>query len=129
MTAEDPLRTPLRLLAAVLLGTGLWMAVSPSSFHEALADFGAYDPHGLRDNATFPVAAGVLLLVSVRRVSWRAPVLALVALQHLLHAVNHAIDIGDADPGWVGPVDLLSLLALSAMLVWALRRAEAGAPR
>jgi hypothetical protein len=49
-----------------------------------------------------------------------------VGLQFTLHALNHLVDVGDADPSWVGPFDLVSLGAL-ALLVGVLYRSAARA--
>jgi hypothetical protein len=38
------------------------------------------------------------VLVAVRRREWRGPVLVLVLLQNVLHALNHLLDVGEADP-------------------------------
>jgi hypothetical protein len=43
------------------------------------------------------------------------------ALQYGLHALNHLLDIGDADPGWVGPFDFITLAAVAAVFLFALR--------
>lgn len=125
----DPIRLALLALAAVLLGQGLWQVASPSSFHDRLADFGPYNPHDLRDMATFPVAAGVLLIVAVGRRTWRVPVLALIGLQHALHALNHLADIDEARPGWIGPADFVSLAVIAGLCGLALQReaSDAGA--
>jgi hypothetical protein len=116
------LRTGLLAVAAVQLATGLWLALAPRSFYSALADFGPRNVHDLRDMAAFYLASGVVLGVAVARPSWRAPALALVGLQFALHAVNHLVDVGDADPSWIGWFDLLSLAA-GAGLLWVLYRA------
>jgi hypothetical protein len=62
--------------------------------------------------------------VAAQRPSWRAPALALVGLQFALHALNHLLDVGDADPGWIGPFDLATL-ALGALALGGLYRAAA----
>lgn len=117
------LRPVLWTLAGGQLVLGLWLAIAPGTFHSALADFGARDDHGLRDVATFYLAAGIALAIAAARPSWRVPVLALCALQYAFHVVNHLIDIGDAHPGWVGPFDALSLAATGAVFLVALRAA------
>jgi hypothetical protein len=43
-------------------------------------------------------------------------VLALALLQTMLHAVNHLLDAGEADPAWLGPATLISLVLLSGLL-------------
>jgi hypothetical protein len=116
------LRAGLLALAGVQLVTGLALALTPGAFYDAIADFGPRNEHDLRDMAAFYVASAVVLGVAAQRPSWRAPALALVGLQFALHAVNHLVDVGDADPSWVGPFDLIALVA-GALLIWALFRA------
>jgi uncharacterized protein YjeT (DUF2065 family) len=119
--ASAPLRLGLLAIAAVQLLTGLWLAIAPGAFYDAIADFGPRNEHDLRDMAAFYLASAVVLGVAANRPSWRAPALALVGLQFGLHAVNHLVDVGDADPSWVGWFDLLSLAA-GTVLIWALYR-------
>jgi hypothetical protein len=116
------LRTGLLALAGVQLVTGLALAFVPGTFYDAIADFGPRNEHDLRDMAAFHVASAAVLAVAAGRPSWRAPALALVGLQFGLHALNHLVDVGDADPSWVGPFDLISLAA-GTLLIWALYRA------
>jgi uncharacterized protein DUF4345 len=117
-----PMRAGLLALAGVQLVTGLWLTIAPGAFYDALADFGPRNEHDLRDMAAFYLASAIVLGVAANRPSWRAPALALVGMQFGLHAVNHLVDVSDADPSWIGPFDLLSLLA-GTLLIWALYRA------
>ena len=64
-------------------------------------------------------------LVAVGRESWRVPVLALALIQYALHSLNHLIDIGEADPGWIGPADFVSLALTTLLLAWMLKRETA----
>jgi uncharacterized protein YjeT (DUF2065 family) len=116
------LRIGLLAVAAVQLATGLWLAVAPGAFYDALADFGPRNDHDLRDMAAYYLASGIVVAVAARRPSWRAPALALVGLQFAFHALNHLLDLGDADPSWVGWFDLVALAA-GAALLWSLYRA------
>jgi hypothetical protein len=50
-------------------------------------------------------------------------VLFLTAVQYALHSVNHLIDVGEADPGWLGPANLVALALATALLAWMLRDA------
>ncbi|HWH96251.1 MAG TPA: DUF4345 family protein [Baekduia sp.] len=118
------LRVGLLAVAVVQLATGLWLAIAPGSFYDAIADFGPRNEHDLRDMAAFYLASAIVLAVAARRPSWRAPALALVGLQFALHAVNHLVDIADADPSWVGPFDLVSLLAGTALILALYRSAD-----
>ena len=63
------------------------------------------------------------MLVAVRRVSWRVPVLFLVAVQYALHSLNHLLDVGEAHPGRLGPANLATLVAATVLLGWMLREA------
>ena len=118
------LRAGVLTLAAVQLVTGLSLLISPSRFYDAIADFGPYNPHDLRDMAAFYLASAVVLAVAATsRPSWRAPALALVGLQYALHALNHLLDVGDANPGWVGPLDVVSLALGALALGWLYRAA------
>jgi hypothetical protein len=118
------LRTGLWAVAGVQLATGLWMALSPTTFYSAVAGFGARNTHDLRDMSTSYLASAVVLAVSTARPSWRAPALALVGLQWTLHALNHLLDVGNASPGWVGPFDLLSIAAGALLIGWLYREAS-----
>jgi hypothetical protein len=124
------LRAGLLGLAATQLVLGLWLAFAPGAFYDALAGFGPRNDHFLRDNAMFYLATAPVLLMAVTRPSWRAPVLAVVGLQYGLHTINHLVDMGESDPSWVGPFDVLSLALgtafIAALLSAALRDEEAG---
>jgi hypothetical protein len=119
-TAPGPsvLTVGLYAFAAVQLALGLFMAISPHGFYKAVGPFGAYNGHYIRDVSSFYCALGVGLLLAVRRVSWRVPVLALASIQYALHALNHLLDIGKAHPAWNGYFDFFSLAAAAALLVW-----------
>ena len=111
--------------AQVVLGLLLWLA--PGFFHDEIGPYGARNDHYMADLATWYLALGVAALVAVRRASWRVPVLALALIQYALHSLNHLIDIGEADPGWLGPFNFVSLLLTTVLLAWMLRREEAPA--
>jgi hypothetical protein len=122
-TRASGLRAGLWALAAVQLVTGLALALTPARFYDAVADFGPRNEHDLRDMAAYYLASAVVLAVAAGRPSWRAPALALVGLQFALHALNHLLDVGDADPSWVGPFDLVSLAAGALLIGWLYRAA------
>jgi hypothetical protein len=107
-------------LGQLLLGLLLWL--TPGFFYDEIGPFGARNDHYMGDVATFYLALGAVALVAVRRVSWRVPVLALALVQYALHSLNHLIDIGESDPGWIGPADFVSLTLTAALLGWMLRR-------
>jgi hypothetical protein len=108
-------------LAVTQLILGLWMVLASRSFYDAIGPFGVYNAHYVRDVSTWQVAFGLALAVAVRRPSWRAPLLGFAVLQFGLHAINHVVDAGDADPGWVGVFDAV-VLGLTAVLLAGLFR-------
>jgi hypothetical protein len=105
----------------VVIGALLWLA--PGFFFEEIGPYGTRNDHYMGDLATWYLASGAALAVAVRREAWRLPVLFLVAVQYALHSVNHLLDVGEADPGWLGPANLVALALLTALLVWMLREA------
>ena len=118
---EARLRAILLALAVYHLLLGAFMFFAPGGFYDTLGKFPPENHHYIKDVSTFYIALGVIFFVAARRRSWRTPVLVFSALEYGLHALNHLVDVGDADPSWVGPFDLLSLLAGTA-LIWALYR-------
>lgn len=127
-TDPDPTaRVAVAGLGAYQLLLGGWMAVAPGSFFTVVAPFGTRNDHGLRDMATWELALAALALAAVWRPSWRAPVVAIALVHFALHAVNHLVDVGEAEPGWVGPADLASLVIGAAALAWLLTRVQRGA--
>jgi peptidoglycan/LPS O-acetylase OafA/YrhL len=123
MTTDDPLtRGALWGLGVYQLALGAWMALAPASFFDTAGPFGIRNDHYIRDMATWELTLGVVALVAVARPRWRLPVLCVAVVHYALHTVNHLVDVGDADPSWVGPFDLIALTA-GALLIWALFRA------
>jgi hypothetical protein len=113
--------------AVIELALAVFMAVSPHAFYTAVGPFGVYNRHYIRDVASFEAAIGVALVLSLRRPSWRVPVLALTLVQYALHSLNHLIDIGSAHPAWAGYFDFFSLALATALLAWLLSKAAAEA--
>ena len=109
-----------------MLGLLLWL--TPGFFFDEIGPYGARNDHYMGDLATWYLALGAVALVAVRRARWRVPVLALAFVQYALHAVNHLIDVGEADPEWLGPANLVSLVLTSrAARLDAQRRARSEA--
>ena len=106
----------LAAFAALQLLTGALLWLAPGFFYEEVGPFGPRNDHYMADLATWYLALGALALVAVRRREWRAPVLVLALLQILLHAVNHLLDVGEADPAWLGPATLISLVLMSGVV-------------
>ncbi|MBA3808429.1 MAG: hypothetical protein H0X28_08555 [Solirubrobacterales bacterium] len=102
------------------------MAVSPHAFFTSIGPFGTYNPHYIRDTATFNAALGIGFAVALRRSSWRVPVLAVTTAQFALHSLNHLLDIDRAHPVWTGYFDFFSLLAATLLLGGLLARARTG---
>jgi hypothetical protein len=122
-------RALLALFAAVqlLIGAGLWLA--PGFFHDEIGPYGVRNDHYMGDLATWYLGLGAAAVVAVRRTGWRVPVLALAFIQYALHSINHVIDVGEADPGWLGPANLVSLLLATLLLGWMLRTESERSPR
>jgi hypothetical protein len=115
--SESTFRAILLVFGGSQLALAAWMIVSPGSFFDAVAGFGTQNDHYIRDNATFPLAIGIGLLVAAGRPSWRFPVLLVSAVWYLAHAVNHLVDIGESDPDWVGPADFVAILLTGLALL------------
>jgi uncharacterized protein DUF4345 len=120
---QQRLASLLAFLGVTQLALGALMAIAPGTFFDAIADYGTRNDHYLRDISTFYLALGAVLLAAAKRPQWRIPVLAFASLQYALHSINHLIDIGNGDPGWIGPLNFLSLVLFTALLVYALRAA------
>jgi uncharacterized membrane protein len=102
----------------LLLGIGLW--ATPGFFYDDIGPYGPRNDHYMGDLGTFYLAQGAVTLAAVRIVSWRVPLLAFAVLQYALHTVNHLIDVGEADPEWLGPANLASIGLTTALLGWML---------
>lgn len=122
--SEGRVRAALIVLGVGNLALGLWQVIAPGSFFRRLAAFGLENDHFIRDLATLYITLGVSLLAAARRPSWRVPVLFFAVLEYGLHFVNHVVDIGDAHPRWLGPLDAVSLLAAESLFVLLLRHAR-----
>ncbi|HEY5261375.1 MAG TPA: hypothetical protein VIJ33_04640 [Solirubrobacteraceae bacterium] len=103
------------------LATAALMVFAPRIFFTDIGPFGVQNDHYMRDTATFNAAFGVALAISYRRVQWRTPILCCVALEFVLHSLNHLVDIGAAHPYWLGPADFISLSLATVTLIWLAR--------
>lgn len=117
---ELTVRVALTVIAVYLIGLSLLMVVSPGTFYAHVGPFGARSDHDIRDAATFQFVFGLAAIAAAQRREWRVFVLAGLALQFGLHSINHLVDIGNAHPGWIGPVDFAGLAATTVLLVWML---------
>ncbi|MBB4685746.1 hypothetical protein [Amycolatopsis jiangsuensis] len=102
-------------LAIVYLALGGWAAVDASSFGTVVAPFGAANPHLVRDFAACAATFGLGLLIASRRYTWRTPALTLAAIWNGAHAVIHIVDITEAHPFFVGPLEAALLVFASAL--------------
>ena len=124
---EARLRTILLVAAAYHLALGAFMFFLPGPFYDSLGEFPPRNDHYVKDIATFYIALGLVLYISVRRRSWRVPVLLFATVEYALHAVNHLLDVGDAasdGKGWfaVFSISLLTLiLAALTTVAWRVR--------
>lgn len=117
---ETAIRAGLAVLGASSLLTALLMVADPSGFLDEVGGFGAANDHLVRDVSTWVAAYGAALLLAVRLVSWRVPVLALGVAQGVLHAANHVADAGIASPSWKGAVNVAVLGGITLVTAWLL---------
>jgi hypothetical protein len=103
-------------LGQLVLGALLWL--TPGFFYDEIGPYGTRNDHYMGDLATWYLALGGVALVAVRNASWRLPVLVLAFVQYGLHSFNHLLDVGEADPEWLGPFNLASLTLTCVLLGW-----------
>lgn len=116
---EARLRTVLLVAAAYHLLLGAFMFFAPGAFYSSLGKFPPENHHYVKDTATFYIALGIVLYISVRRRSWRTPTLVFAAIEYAIHALNHLIDVGKASTDFIGWFDFFSI-ALIALILAAL---------
>jgi hypothetical protein len=116
---ERRLRTILMVAAVYHLLLGAFMFFAPGEFYDSLGEFPPRNDHYTKDVATFYIALGIVFYISVRRRSWRTPLLVFAAIEYALHAINHLVDVGDAASDFTGWFDFFSL-ALIALILAAL---------
>ena len=103
-------------LGQLVLGALLWL--TPGFFFDEIGPYGTRNDHYMGDLATWYLALGGVALLAVRNASWRLPVLVLAFVQYALHSFNHLLDVGEADPEWLGPANLASLVLTCVLLGW-----------
>jgi UPF0716 family protein affecting phage T7 exclusion len=103
----------------VVIGALLWL--TPGFFFDEIGPYAPRNDHYMADVGTWYLALGAAALIALRRDSWRIPVLGLAFIQYALHSVNHLIDVSEADPGWLGPANLVALVLTTLLLGWMLR--------
>jgi hypothetical protein len=113
---EPRLRTILLVVAVYHLVLGAFMFFAPGAFYDTLGKFAPKNTHYVKDVATFYIALGVVFFVSVRRRSWRTPLLVFATLEYGLHALNHLVDVDKASTPFTGWFDFFSLAAITLIL-------------
>lgn len=106
------------------LSVALFIVVAPHAFFDTLGPYDRFSQHYLQDPAAFEGALGVGMLLAATRPSWRVPLLVVASLHYSFHALSHGVDLGDADPRWVGPVEFAGLV-LASLTLFALTRLAA----
>jgi hypothetical protein len=117
-------RAALLALGVLQLAIGLAMVLAPGAFFELVGPYGTRNDHYLRDMASWELALAAVAFVAAGRPSWRVPVLTIAAVHYALHALNHLVDVGEADPAWLGPLNLVLLAVGAVLLVLVLRVAR-----
>ena len=122
----DRVRPVLLAFGVSQLALAVFIVVAPGAFADSLGSFGARNDHLARDIATLYLALGVVLVAAASRPAWRPAAVCAAGVQYAAHALNHAWDIGDSDPGWIGPADLALLVAGAVLLGWLWRAVRTG---
>jgi hypothetical protein len=112
----------LAAFALINIITALFAVLDPKGFYDAVGPFGAYNDHYIRDAAAaMQGSLGVAMAIAVLRRSWRVGVLGYASLHFLFHSINHLVDIGDADPEAMGPIDFATIGLTALVLGWLMR--------
>ena len=119
-SGERILRTGLAVFGVSYLAIALFQVADPVAFVHDIGPYGAPNGHYVRDLSTWGAALGAGLLVAVRVPSWRVPVLAVAALQGLLHLVNHLFDVNAAERQSAGVGNAVALAIALGVVVWLL---------
>ena len=118
---ERRLRAALAALALPNIALGLWSAVAPHTFFDAIANYGPYARHGISDFAAVSLALGAGLLLAVGVPQLRPGVVLIAGLFFALHAVVHVVDLGAGQAAVPAVVTLAALTATAAALLALLR--------
>jgi hypothetical protein len=127
-TNRDVMSAGLVIFGLYLVGLSIFAVLAPGTFFDELGRFGPRNDYYIHDGAAFQAAVGLLLLLALRWPAWQVPALVATLLQFGLHTVSHLVDINEADPEWVGVVELVGLALATAVVAWLLRRASRSAP-
>lgn len=118
---EPTLRAVLAVIAAYHIVTGLLALLAPGTFFEQIGRYGIENSHYVGDVGAFTLAFGVALAIAVVRPSWRVPILGFAALWYGLHAINHALDTGEARSDARGWADTFLIVLGAVAAVWLAR--------
>jgi hypothetical protein len=111
-------------IAGAQLVTALLILLAPHWFFASVGNFGVYNGHYLGDAGTTTMGAGLGLLASLKWNALRAGALATNLAMIAAHAVNHWIDIGNANPGSsAGVFGAVSLSLLAGATAFVLKEA------
>jgi hypothetical protein len=113
---EQRLRTILLVAAVYHLVLGAFMFFAPGAFYDTLGKFAPKNTHYVKDVATFYIALGIVFFVSVRRRTWRTPILVFATIEYALHALNHLVDVDKASTSFTGWFDFFALAAIALIL-------------
>jgi hypothetical protein len=113
---EARLRTILLVAAVYHLLLGAFMFLAPGAFYDSLGKFPPENHHYIKDVSTFYIALGLVLFVSVRRRTWRVPLLLFATFEYALHALNHLVDVDEASSAFTGWFDFFSLALITLIL-------------
>ena len=94
----------------------LWIVIAPHSFFDHIGPFGVYNPHYMGDAAAFQAGIAVPLIASAWVAPLRAGALAVGLAAVSFHAINHWIDVNNANGGSNADVTDAILLTILALL-------------
>ena len=110
------------MVRAVLLVAGLsqllvgvWAFVDPGSFYDVVATYPPRNDHFLKDIGAWNIGLGLAAVIASRTPSWQRGMLAVLAVQYLLHAVSHAIDLDVADSEAMGIFTFVTQAAVAIL--------------
>jgi predicted anti-sigma-YlaC factor YlaD len=116
------------LIGATFLIIAAWMAIDPRSFYDSIGNFGPYNSHYIGDAAAFQAGIGIALIASIWTPALRAGALLAATAMTGLHAVNHWVDVNDANGGSNADVFDAVSLAVQFVLTLGLLRAALRRP-
>jgi len=121
---ESAMRLTLVLAGVVNLALGLLALIAPGTFFDEIGRYGVENTHYVGDNGSFTAAAGIGLLLAVKRPAWRAPLLYVGAIWFGLHALNHVFDVDEARSDARGVFDTVALALLAVLTAGLAREAD-----